>query len=158
MKLHGRTSSTTAIRRRRAARASRSASSPRATSATLDDEGYLFLSDRKIDMIISGGVNIYPAEIEARARRHPAVGDAAVFGIPDDELGESVKAVVELATGQRAATELLEQLMTHCRESLASYKCPRSIDFVPELPRDPNGKLYKRMLRDPYWEGRERKI
>jgi long-chain acyl-CoA synthetase len=124
----------------------------------LDADGYLFLSDRKIDMIISGGVNIYPAEIEAALLRHPAVGDAAVFGIPDPDWGEQVKAVVEPAAGFEASPALGEQLMTHCRESLAGYKCPRSIDFVDRLPRDPNGKLYKRTLRDPYWAGRERKI
>jgi long-chain acyl-CoA synthetase len=124
----------------------------------LDADGYLFLSDRKIDMIISGGVNIYPAEIEGALLRHPAVGDAAVFGIPDPDWGEQVKAVVEPAPGQLAGPKLHDDLMTHCRESLASYKCPRSIDFVAALPRDPNGKLYKRKLRDPYWAGRERKI
>jgi len=124
----------------------------------LDADGYLFLSDRKIDMIISGGVNVYPAEIEGALLRHPAVGDAAVFGIPDPDWGEQVKAVVEPAAGQAPGAELAEILMTHCRESLAGYKCPRSIDFVAALPRDPNGKLYKRLLRDPYWAGRERKI
>ena len=124
----------------------------------LDAEGYLFLSDRKIDMIIAGGVNVYPAEIEGALLRHPAVGDAAVFGIPDPDWGEQVKAVVEPVPGRLAGPELAETLMTHCRESLASYKCPRTIDFVDALPRDPNGKLYKRKLRDPYWVGRERKI
>jgi long-chain acyl-CoA synthetase len=124
----------------------------------LDADGYLFLSDRKIDMIISGGVNVYPAEIEGVLLRHPAVGDAAVFGIPDPDWGEQVKAVIEPAAGHRAGPELQEQLMAHCRESLAGYKCPRSIDFATALPRDPNGKLYKRKLRDPYWEGHARKI
>ncbi len=124
----------------------------------LDEDGYLFLCDRKIDMIISGGVNIYPAEIEAALLAHPAVGDVAVFGIPDDDWGERVHAVVEPTTGAQASADLAEGLLAHCRERLAKYKCPRAIDFVAELPRDPSGKLYKRKLRDPYWQGRERKI
>ncbi len=129
----------------------------------LDDEGYLFLSDRKIDMIISGGVNIYPAEIEGVLVSHPAVADAAVFGIPDDEMGEQVKAVVQLADGTLATENgdietLAAQLIDHCRAHLAGYKAPRSIDIVDQLPRHPTGKLYKRLLRDPYWEGRQRSI
>jgi long-chain acyl-CoA synthetase len=124
----------------------------------LDEEGYLYLCDRKIDMIISGGVNVYPAEVEAALLAHPSVGDAAVFGVPDEDWGEAVKAVVEPAPGTVAGPALGETLLAHCRERLAGYKCPRSIDFVDELPRDPNGKLYKRRLRDPYWADRERKI
>jgi long-chain acyl-CoA synthetase len=124
----------------------------------LDDAGYLFLCDRKIDMIISGGVNIYPAEVEAALFGHPAVGDAAVFGVPDDDWGEAVKAVVEPAPGAAPGPELERALLAHLKERLAGYKCPRSIDFVDALPRDPNGKLFKRVLRDPYWAGRERSI
>jgi long-chain acyl-CoA synthetase len=124
----------------------------------LNDEGYLFLCDRKIDMIISGGVNIYPAEIEAVLFSHPKVGDAAVFGIPSDDWGEQVKAAIEPAPGVAAGPELAEALMAYCAERLAKYKIPRSVDFVESMPRDPNGKLYKRKLRDPYWEGRERGI
>jgi len=124
----------------------------------LNDDGFLFLCDRKIDMIISGGVNIYPAEVEAALFAHPKVGDAAVFGIPDDEWGESVLAVVEPAPKIAPGPELAEELLLHCRSRLARYKCPRSIDFTDALPRDPNGKLYKRKLRDPYWAGRERGI
>jgi long-chain acyl-CoA synthetase len=124
----------------------------------LDADGYLFLSDRKIDMIITGGVNVYPAEIEAALLAHPEVGDAAVFGIPNAEWGEEVKAVVEPAPGVAADAALAEKLLAHCRARLAAYKCPRTIDFSEALPRDPNGKLYKRRLRDPYWAGRERKI
>ena len=124
----------------------------------LDPEGYLFLCDRKIDMIISGGVNIYPAEVEAALLAHPSVGDAAVFGIPDDDWGEAVKAVIEPAPGVRAGPELERALLAHCAAHLARYKCPRSIDFSDALPRDPNGKLYKRRLREPYWAGRERAI
>ena len=124
----------------------------------LDEDGFLFLCDRKSDMIISGGVNIYPAEIEGELLTHPKVGDAAVFGIPDDDWGESVKAVVEPAAGVEAGDALAAELLEFCTGRLAKYKLPRSIDFVAELPRDPNGKLYKRKLRDPYWEGRETKI
>jgi long-chain acyl-CoA synthetase len=124
----------------------------------LDDEGYLYLSDRKIDMIISGGVNIYPAEIEGALAAHPAVADAAVFGIPNDEMGEEVKAAIELAPGVDPSDPLAAELITFVRERLAGYKSPRSIDFMDQLPRHPTGKLYKRLLRDPYWEGLERRI
>jgi long-chain acyl-CoA synthetase len=124
----------------------------------LDEDGYLFLCDRKIDMIISGGVNIYPAEVEAALHEHPKVADAAVFGVPDDDWGEQVKAVIEPAPGVRPGPELAGELMQHCAARLAKYKCPRTIDFTDALPRDPNGKLYKRKLRDPWWEGRDRGI
>jgi long-chain acyl-CoA synthetase len=124
----------------------------------LDDEGWLFLRDRKIDMIITGGVNVYPAEVEAVLLEHPAVADAAVFGIPHEEWGEEVKAVVEPVPGARPGRELEEALLAHCRERLAAYKCPRSVDWSDALPRDPNGKLYKRRLRDPYWAGRGRAL
>lgn len=124
----------------------------------LDDEGYLFMSDRKIDMIISGGVNIYPAEIEGVLVDHPAVADAAVFGIPDDEMGEQVKAAVELVDGVVPSDELTAELTAFVREHLAGYKAPRSIDYPDRLPRHPTGKLYKRLLRDPYWEGTGRTI
>ena len=119
----------------------------------LDADGYLYLCDRKADMIISGGVNIYPAEIEGVLITHPAVMDVAVFGIPDADWGEQVKAVIELRS---AVTP--EALLDFAREKLAKYKCPRSIDFIDEMPRDPNGKLAKRKLRDPYWEGMGRSI
>jgi long-chain acyl-CoA synthetase len=124
----------------------------------LDEQGYLYLCDRKIDMIISGGVNIYPAEVEAVLFTHPAVADCAVFGVPDDDWGEQVKAAVEPGPGAAPGPELERQLIDFCRERLGHYKCPRSVDFHPALPRDPNGKLYKRKLRDPYWAGRERQI
>jgi long-chain acyl-CoA synthetase len=124
----------------------------------LDDEGYLFLCDRKIDMIISGGVNIYPAEIEAVLVNHPSVLDAAVFGIPHDEFGEEVKAVVELAPGREPSGDLARDITAFARERLAAYKVPRSIDFTDEFPRTETGKLVKRELRDPYWAGRERAI
>jgi long-chain acyl-CoA synthetase len=124
----------------------------------IDDDGYLFMSDRKIDMIISGGVNIYPAEIEGALVAHPAVADAAVFGVPDDEMGEQVKAAVELMEGYEPSDDLAAEIIRHVREHLAGYKAPRSIDFEDALPRHPTGKLYKRLLRDPYWEGTGRVI
>jgi long-chain acyl-CoA synthetase len=124
----------------------------------LDAEGYLTLCDRKIDMIISGGVNIYPAEVEAVLFTHPDVADAAVFGVPDEDWGEAVRAAVELRAGVAGGAEREREILAFCRERLAHYKCPRSVDFHAALPRDPNGKLYKRKLRDPFWEGRERRI
>lgn len=124
----------------------------------LDEDGYLFLSDRKIDMVISGGVNIYPAEIEGVLVGHPAVQDAAVFGIPDDEMGEQVKAAVELVDGVEPSDALAHEIIAHVREHLAGYKAPRTVDFEEALPRHPTGKLYKRLLRDPYWEGIDRRI
>src|SRR6185295_6057230 len=116
----------------------------------LNDEGYLFLRDRKIDMIISGGANIYPAEIESVLLTHPKVGDAAAFGIPHEDWGEEVKAVVEPAHGIEAIPNLAAEIIAYCQEKLAKFKCPKTIDFTAEMPRDPNGKLYKRKLRDPY--------
>jgi long-chain acyl-CoA synthetase len=124
----------------------------------LDDDGYLFLSDRKIDMIISGGVNIYPAEIEAHLITHPAVADVAVFGVPDEEFGEQVKAAVQVADGHQAGDELAADLTAFAREGLAGFKVPRSFDFHDEFPRTETGKLEKRKLRDPYWAGRDRSI
>jgi long-chain acyl-CoA synthetase len=124
----------------------------------LDDEGYLFLCDRKIDMIISGGVNVYPAEVEGALLEHRAVGDAAVIGIPHEDWGEEVLAIIEPAAGVAPDAALGNELIAFCRERIAGYKCPRSVRFIEALPRDPNGKLYKRRLREPYWEGRERRI
>jgi long-chain acyl-CoA synthetase len=123
-----------------------------------DEDGYLFLCDRKADMIISGGANIYPAEIEGVLLTHPKVADAAVFGIPHEDWGEEIKAVIEPAPGVEPSEELAREILEFCQGRLARFKIPRSIDFIDEMPRDPNGKLYKRKLRDPYWEGRERKI
>ena len=120
-----------------------------------DDEGYFYICDRRIDMIISGGVNVYPAEIEAVLHAHPAVMDVAVFGVPDDQWGEAVKAVVQLRSG---ADVTADGLIAYCGERLAGYKKPRSIDFVEELPRDAAGKLLKRNLREPYWAGAGRTI
>jgi long-chain acyl-CoA synthetase len=124
----------------------------------LDEEGYLYLTDRQAHMIISGGVNIYPQEAENALAGHPAVADVAVIGVPDQEMGEAVKAVVQ-ATDPSAATPRLEaELLAYCRAELAAYKCPRSVDFVDELPRDDNGKLYKRLLRERYWAGHDSRI
>jgi len=124
----------------------------------LDDDGYLFLCDRKTDMIISGGANIYPAEIENVLLSHPKVVDAAVFGIPDEDWGEQVKAVIQPVDGVEGSPELAAQILEWCDGRLARFKTPKTIDFTDDMPRDPNGKLYKRKLRDPYWEGRERAI
>jgi long-chain acyl-CoA synthetase len=124
----------------------------------IDEDGYLFLRDRKIDMIISGGANIYPAEIENVLLSHPKVGDAAVFGIPHDDWGEEVKAVIEPAEGVVANEALATEIMAFCAGKLAKFKTPKSVDFTDEMPRDPNGKLYKRKLRDPYWEGVQRAL
>jgi len=121
----------------------------------LDDDGYLFIVDRKSDMIISGGVNIYPAEIENTIFSHPAVLDVAVFGVPDEKWGEAIKAAVQLREGQ-TATE--EEIIQWCAEKLSRIKKPKSVDFMDELPRDINGKIYKRQLRDKYWEGRKSKV
>lgn len=124
----------------------------------LDEEGFLFLCGRDAEIIISGGVNIYPAATEARLLCHPAVLDAGVIGVPDAEFGEQVKAVVALKPGHAATPELERELIAFCREHLAAINCPRSVDFAAELPRDPSGKLLKRRLRDPYWAGLERQI
>jgi acyl-CoA synthetase (AMP-forming)/AMP-acid ligase II len=120
-----------------------------------DAEGYYYICDRRIDMIISGGVNIYPAEVEAVLHAHPAVMDAAVIGVPDQKWGESVKAVVQLRAG---STTTEGELIAFCTERIASYKKPRSIDFVDELPRDAAGKLLKRTIREPYWASAGRRI
>jgi long-chain acyl-CoA synthetase len=120
-----------------------------------DAEGYYHICDRRIDMIISGGVNIYPAEIEAVLHAHPSVLDAAVIGVPDEQWGESVKAVVQLRAG---ATATEDELIAFCAERLAGYKKPRSVDFAGELPRDAAGKLLKRRLREPYWSAAGRRI
>jgi len=123
----------------------------------LDDDGFLWLSDRKIDMIISGGVNIYPAEIEGVIGGHPDVADVTVIGVPNDEYGEEVKAIVVANDGVDSTT-LDEALRTYCREQLASYKVPRSIDFLEALPRTGTGKVQKRKLRELYWADHDRAI
>jgi len=124
----------------------------------LDADGFLFLTDRKAFMIISGGVNIYPAEIEGEMVMHPRVLDVAVFGVPNEEMGEEVKAVVQLDDGGEGDPQLEAELIAWSRQRLAHYKVPRSIDFMVELPRLPTGKLYKKPLRDKYWEGHASKL
>ncbi|MFI7616500.1 acyl-CoA synthetase [Nonomuraea terrae] len=124
----------------------------------LDGDGFLHLCDRKADMIISGGANIYPAEIENELTVHPKVADVAVFGIPDEEWGEQIKAVVEPAPGAEPGPELAAELLASLEGRLSRMKWPKSIDFIAEMPREPNGKLLKRKLRDPYWEGHDRAI
>ena len=124
----------------------------------VDADGFLHLTDRKAFMIISGGVNIYPQEAENLLITHPKVMDCAVFGVPNADFGEEVKAVVQPRDMEEAGPALADQLMAFCRRHLADIKCPRSIDFEAELPRHPTGKLYKRLLRDRYWQGRESKI
>jgi long-chain acyl-CoA synthetase len=123
--------------------------------ATWDDDGYLFIVDRAKDMIISGGENIYSAQVENAIHRHPAVLEAAVIGVPDDEWGEAVKAVVALKPGM-TATE--QEIIDVARLHLASYQKPRSVDFVDALPKAPTGKILKRELRDRYWASHDRKV
>ena len=119
----------------------------------VDDEGYLFLTDRTANLIISGGVNIYPAEVDAVLIEHPTVGDVATIGIPDPEWGEQVLSVVELQPGLTGSDELAAEMIEHCRARLAHFKCPRRVEFTDELPRQDNGKIYKRLLRDRYRDG-----
>jgi long-chain acyl-CoA synthetase len=140
------------------------ANSPDGTMSTLgdigyvDEDGYVYLTDRASFMIISGGVNIYPQECENLLVTHPKVADAAVFGAPNEEMGEEVKAVVQLAPGFEPGPEIEAELIAFCRDHLAHHKCPRSIDFEPELPRLPTGKLYKASLRERYWKGHKSRI
>ncbi|HUO90928.1 MAG TPA: acyl-CoA synthetase [Rhizomicrobium sp.] len=124
----------------------------------LDEEGYLYLTDRKAFMIISGGVNIYPQEAENLLITHPKVADVAVIGVPNEDFGEEVKAVVQPIDWADATPEFAQELIAFCRQSLSPIKCPRTIDFDPELPRHPTGKLYKRLIRDRYWGKRESRI
>jgi long-chain acyl-CoA synthetase len=125
---------------------------------SVDAEGFVHLSDRASNVVISGGVNVYPAEIEQVLIAHPAVADVGVFGVPDDEWGESVKAAIELAPGHAASDALAAEILAFARERLAGYKVPRSIDFETALPRHPTGKLLVRELRERYWRGRARRI
>jgi len=120
-----------------------------------DADGYLYIHDRVKDMIISGGENIYPAEVESALYGHPAVADVAVIGVPDDRWGEAVKAIVVIEPGAGATAQ---DLIAYCRERIAHYKAPKSIDFAESLPRNASGKLLKRVLRAPYWDGRERQV
>jgi long-chain acyl-CoA synthetase len=124
----------------------------------VNEGGYLFLTDRKAYMIISGGVNIYPQEVEDLLVTHPKVLDAAVFGIPNEDFGEEVKAVVQLRNPADANDATAQELIEFCRQNLSNIKAPKTLDFMDELPRHPTGKLYKRLLRDPYWAGRASSI
>ncbi|NUA26718.1 AMP-binding protein [Cupriavidus basilensis] len=124
----------------------------------VDEEGFLYLTDRKANMIISGGVNIYPQEAENLLMTHPEVMDVAVIGVPNEDFGEEVKAVVQPLDMARASPALADELLAFCRTHLSAIKCPRSVDFAAELPRLPTGKLLKRLLRERYWAGRENKL
>jgi long-chain acyl-CoA synthetase len=124
----------------------------------VDKDGYVYLTDRAAFMIISGGVNVYPQECENLLVTHPKIVDAAVFGVPNEEMGEEVKAVVQLAPGFAPGAEVEAELIAYCRDRLTHYKCPRSIDFETELPRLPTGKLYKAPLRERYWKGHKSRI
>jgi long-chain acyl-CoA synthetase len=124
----------------------------------LDEERYLYLTDRKAHTIISGGVNLYPQETENVLITHPKVADVAVIGVPNDDFGEEMKAVVQLSDPAAAGPELADELMAFCRARLSPLKCPRSIDFDANLPREPTGKLYKRLIKDRYWAGRASRI
>jgi acyl-CoA synthetase (AMP-forming)/AMP-acid ligase II len=121
----------------------------------VDEDGYVYVEDRLKDMIISGGENVYSPEVERVLAEHPAVAEVAVIGVPDERWGEAVKAVVSLKPGAEADEE---QLIGWCRERLARFKCPRSVDVLDALPRNPTGKILKRSLRAPYWQGRERSL
>lgn len=121
----------------------------------LDGDGYLFIQDRIKDMIISGGENIYPAEVESALYGHPDVADVAVIGVPDAKWGEAVKAIIVLMPG---VTPDGAAIIAHARERIAGFKCPKSVEFITELPRNPSGKILRRALRDPYWEGYERRV
>ena len=124
----------------------------------LDADGYLYVTDRKRDMIISGGVNIYPQEAENVLIEHPKVADVAVIGVPNEDFGEEVKAVVQPVDMKDAGPVLAEELLAYCRQHLAAIKCPRSIDFEEALPRHATGKLYKRLIKDRYWGNRTSRI
>jgi acyl-CoA synthetase (AMP-forming)/AMP-acid ligase II len=121
----------------------------------MDRDGYLYLMDRSKDMIISGGENIYPREIEETLIQHPAVREVAVIGVPDEKWGESVKAVVSLVPGHTIAED---ELINFCKTRLASYKKPKSVDFIEEIPKNNYGKVMKRELRERYWKGKKRQI
>jgi long-chain acyl-CoA synthetase len=124
----------------------------------LDEDGFLFLTGRTSELIISGGVNIYPAEVDSVLLMHPSVADVATVGVPNDEFGEEVKAVVVVAADQASSPALEAELIEFCRARLAHFKCPRSVDFVDSVPRSEAGKIYRRRVREPYWEGRGRSM
>ena len=124
-------------------------------AGTMDDEGFVFIQDRVKDMVVTGSENVYPREVEEVIFQHPAVADAAVIGVPDDKWGETLKAIVVLREGETLEPE---GLIDHCREKLAGFKIPRSVDMIAELPRNASGKVLKKDLREPYWKGHERRV
>jgi len=124
----------------------------------VDEDGYLYLTDRKAFMIISGGVNIYPQEVENHLITHPKVADVAVIGVPNEDFGEEVKAVIQPMDMADATEEFAAELIQFCKDHISHVKCPRSVDFDAELPRHPNGKMYKRLVRDRYWGKMDSKI
>ncbi len=124
----------------------------------VDKDGYLYLTDRKAFMIISGGVNIYPQEVENHLITHPKVADVAVIGVPNEDFGEEVKAVIQPIDMADATEEFAAELIQFCKDHISHVKCPRSVDFDAELPRHPNGKMYKRLVRDRYWGKMDSKI
>jgi long-chain acyl-CoA synthetase len=123
-----------------------------------DGDGYLFLTGRTAELIISGGVNIYPQEVDSEIMKHPAVHEVCTIGIPNEEWGEEVRTVVQLNPGLEPTDELAADIIDFARERLPHYKCPRQIDFADDLPRLPTGKIQRRLVRDPYWAGRDRQI
>jgi acyl-CoA synthetase (AMP-forming)/AMP-acid ligase II len=127
----------------------------------LDEDDFLYLTDRKAYMIITGGVNVYPQEAENVLTLHPRVFDVAVIGVPNEDFGEEVKAVVqptEMPASEEEAKALERELIAYCRQHLADVKCPRTVEFRSELPRHPTGKLYKRLLKDEFWAGHQSRI
>ena len=123
-----------------------------------DDDGYLFLTGRNAETIISGGVNIYPQETDDVLLKHPAVADVCSVGVPNEEWGEEVKSVVELKPGFEPNDDMVSDLISFVKEHLASFKAPKTIDFIDDLPRLPSGKIQRRLVRAPYWEGRDKQI
>jgi acyl-CoA synthetase (AMP-forming)/AMP-acid ligase II len=121
----------------------------------MDEEGYLYLKDRMKDMVVSGGENIYPVEVENAIARHEAVADVAVIGVPDDKFGEALLAFVVLKPGASLHTE---EMVDFCRDKIAGYKIPRKLEIIEELPRNPSGKILKKILREPYWQDVDRGI
>jgi long-chain acyl-CoA synthetase len=123
-----------------------------------DEDGYLFLTGRTAELIISGGVNIYPQEVDSGMMQHPAVHDVCTIGVPNEEWGEEVKSVVQLNPGFEPSDALGQELIEFTREHVAHYKCPKTVDFADDLPRLPTGKIQRRLVREPYWEGRSKSI
>ena len=124
-------------------------------AAYMDDEGFIYIQDRIKDMIVSGGENVYPAEIESALFEHPAVADAAVIGVPSEQWGEAILAFLVLKPGESVTSD---DLVEFCRSSLAGFKVPRQFEFIEEIPRNASGKVLKKDLREPYWEGVERRV